>query len=124
MESEVRFKPVVVKERQERLSTCRAFEGLGEGVFDLLAKEAQRVFVPAGTHYLAYGGSGAVALVAEHGRWVARIPLRSDEMQDIEVGRGEIFALATTLSGDTFRGDLYALRVSTLIKLPHNARIA
>jgi predicted acylesterase/phospholipase RssA/CRP-like cAMP-binding protein len=124
MESEASLKPVDPRELQELLSSCRAFEGLAAEAFDLLAKEAKRVFVPAGTHYLSYGGSGDVALVVEHGRCVARIPLRSDEIQVIEVGRGEIFALATTLSGDTFRGDLYALRDSTLIKLAHNSLIA
>ena len=99
MESEVRFKPVVAKELQELLSTCRAFEGLGEEAFDLLATAARRVFVPAGTHYLSKGGSGDAAQVIEHGRCIAHIPGRSEEIHVVELGRGEIFALASTLSG-------------------------
>ena len=99
------------------LSTCTAFTGFSESDFDLLAKGAKRVFIPAGTHFLKQGEVAETATVVEHGRFIALIPARSGETLTFELGRGEIVTLVAMLAEDPSRGDLYALRDSTVITL-------
>ena len=99
------------------LSTCTAFTGFSESDFDLLAKGAKRVFVPAGTQYLKQGEVAETATVVEHGRFIGIIPVRPGETITFELGRGEIVTLAAMLAEDPSRGDLYALRDSTVITL-------
>jgi predicted acylesterase/phospholipase RssA/CRP-like cAMP-binding protein len=99
------------------LSTCTAFSSFSESDFDLLAKGAKRVFVPAGTHFLKQGEVAETATVIEHGRFIGLIPVRTGETLTFELGRGEIVTLAAMLAEDPSRGDLYALRDSTVITL-------
>jgi predicted acylesterase/phospholipase RssA/CRP-like cAMP-binding protein len=99
------------------LSTCIAFSGYSESDFDLLAKGAKREFVPAGTHFIKQGEVFEKATVIEHGRFVCLIPVRSGKTVTFEIGRGEIVALSAMLAEDPSRGDLYALRDSTVITL-------
>jgi predicted acylesterase/phospholipase RssA/CRP-like cAMP-binding protein len=99
------------------LSTCIAFTGFSESDFDLLAKGAKRVFVPAGTHFLKQGEVAETATIIEHGRFIVLLPARSGEPMTFELGRGEIVTLAAMLAEDPSRGDLYALRDSTVITL-------
>ena len=99
------------------LSTCTAFSGFSESDFDLLAKGAKRIFVPAGTQLLKQGDVAETATVVEHGRLIGIIPVHSGETITFELGRGEIVTLAAMLAEDPSRGDLYALRDSTVITL-------
>ncbi|MEK6247157.1 MAG: patatin-like phospholipase family protein, partial [Planctomycetales bacterium] len=57
------------------------------------------------------------ATVVEHGRLIGIIPVHSGETITFELGRGEIVTLAAMLAEDPSRGDLYALRDSTIITL-------
>ena len=99
------------------LSTCTVFTGFSESDFDLLAKGAKRVFVPAGTQFLKQGEMIETATVIEHGRLIGLVPARSGETLTFELGRGEVVTLATMFAEEPSRFDLYALRDSTVITL-------
>ena len=113
-------KQVVAAELRDILSSCTAFSGFSAKDYSTLAKGAKRVFAPAGAQLLKQGEFTEMVTVLEHGRFIACIPARSGETLTYELGRGEVLALATALSGEPVRGDLYALRDSTVINLPCN----
>ena len=117
-------KKVSATELREVLSSCTAFSGFSEQDYSALAKDAKRMFIPAGTRLLKQGEFTDTATVIEHGRFIVRIPAGSDELLTFEMGRGEILALATSLSKEPLRGDLYALRDSTVIELKDKAFLA
>jgi predicted acylesterase/phospholipase RssA/CRP-like cAMP-binding protein len=117
-------KQVVAADLRDILSSCTAFSGFSAKDYSSLAKGAKRVFAPAGALLLKQGEFTEMVTVLEHGRFIARIPARSGETLTYEFGRGKVLALATALSGEPFRGDLYALRDSTVINLPCNNYLA
>ena len=117
-------KKVDATELRGVLSSCTAFSGFSEQDYSQLAKDAKRMFIPAGTRLLKQGEFPDTATVIEHGRFMVRIPVGSNEPLTFEMGRGEILALATSLSEEPLRGDLYALRDSTVIQLKDKAFLA
>jgi predicted acylesterase/phospholipase RssA/CRP-like cAMP-binding protein len=117
-------KKVVATELRDILSSCKAFSGFSEKNYNALAKEAKRLFVPAGAQLLKQGEFTEMVTVIEHGRFIVCIPARSGETLTVELGRGEVLTLATSLAGEPVYGDLYALRDSTAINLPCKAFLA
>ena len=114
-------KKVDATELRDVLSSCTAFSGFSMQDYTALAKDAKRMFIPAGTRLLKHGEFTDTATVIEHGRFIVCIPAGSDESLSFELGRGEILALATSLAEEPLRGDLYALRDSTVIELKDRA---
>ena len=115
---------ISANELRDVLSSCTAFSGFSEKDYNSLAKDANRVFAPAGALLLKQGEFTEIVTVLEHGRFVACIPARSGETLTLELGRGEVLALATSLAGEPIYTDLYALRDSTVINLPCKAFFA
>ncbi len=101
------------------MSSCKVFTNFTDSNYDELAKEAKREFAPAGAQILRQGDFTETVTVIEHGRFIACIPARTGETITFELGRGEVVALATALGGEPVRGDMYALRDSTVINFPH-----
>src|SRR5210317_1460719 len=88
---------ISANELRDVLSSCTAFSGFSEEDYNSLAKDANRVFAPAGALLLKQGEFTEIVTVLEHGRFVACIPARSGETLTLELGRGEVLALATSL---------------------------
>ena len=116
--------PVSVPELRGVLKSCTVFSNFTDKNYEELAKEAKREFAPAGTQLLKQGDFAETVTVLEHGRFIIRIPTRTGVKLTFELGRGEVLALATALGGEPVRGDLYALRDSTVINIPHDAILA
>ena len=115
---------VTASELRGVLSSCKAFISFTDNNYDELAREAKREFAPAGKQLLKQGDFTETVTALEHGRFIVCIPAQSGEILTFEIGRGEIVGLATALGGEPYRGDLYALRDSTVISIPHEAILA
>ena len=115
---------VTASELRGILSSCKVFTNFTDNNYDELTKEAKREFAPAGTQLLKQGNFTETVTVLEHGRFLVCMPARTGETLTFELGRGEVVALASGLGGEPLRGDLYALRDSTVINIRHDAILA
>ncbi len=106
------------------LSSCMAFVRFSDEDYIALAKEAKRVFAPAGTRILRQGEFTKTFMVLEHGRFLACVPAHSGETITFELGRGEVLTLATSIAEEPILVDLYALRDSSVIEIPYKALLA
>lgn len=112
---------VSADELKDVLSSCSAFSGFSDHEFDVLAQQAQRVFVPCGTQLAEFGVKIDSFMVVEHGRFLIRIPSGFGEAIEGKVGRGHPLGLTTSVSRTITIGDAYALRDSKVIYIQRRA---
>jgi NTE family protein/lysophospholipid hydrolase len=108
--------PVSGKELREILSSYEKFYGLSDNAYEALAGISERVFVPAGEQILTYGERTEWAYIVELGRLRGVVPVLRRTIT-VDLGRGELCGLVSTLTQDPMISDLFALRDSKIIRL-------
>ena len=108
--------PVTAEQLRGILEHNPHFETISEALVEVLAHSSERVFVAAGAEVVNRGSIPKVAFIVEHGRvrcdWGLERPMLGD------LGRGEIFALESLIARQPMLGNAFALRDTSLIRIP------